>query len=137
MIRIATLLTLALLAGCASAAQEASPPAAAPPAETATDGMHTVILGVGESATLADGSRLTYRQLVNDSRCAPDVQCIWAGDAEILLRWQPAKGGHASEAALHTSPLQGRQTAAGFGPYRVHLEALERGIAPKATLRVE
>lgn len=138
MIRIATLLTLALLTGCASASQDPAPavsPAAGTAAQTAAGEARTLTLGVGESAALADGSRLTYQQLVNDSRCAPDVQCVWAGDAEILLRWQPAKGG-SSEASLHTSPLQGRQTEAVFGPHHVRLETLERGVAPKATLRI-
>lgn len=95
----------------------------------------TVILNVGARTTLADGSRLTYLRLVNDARCPPDVQCVWAGDAEIQVRWQGADG-PAQEASLHTSPLQGRQTEATFGRHRVALAALERGIAPKATLHI-
>lgn len=96
----------------------------------------TVTLGVGERATLLDGSQLTYLQLVNDSRCPPDVRCVWAGDAEIRLRWQP-KAGSASELSLHTSPLPNRgQTEATVGGLRIALQSLERGIAPKATLQV-
>lgn len=138
MTRITMLAALALLAGCASATQDPDP---AVPADTSASAQaeagnsRELILGVGETTALADGSRLTYLQLVNDSRCPPDVQCVWAGDAEILLRWQPASG-RAQEASLHTSPLQGRQTAASFGPHRIHLEVLERGIAPKATLQL-
>lgn len=135
MSRAATLLALALLAGCASATQTPGADAGSP-APTEAGIPLTLTLGLGELAALADGSRLTYLRLVNDSRCPPDVQCVWAGDAEIRLRWQPARGGSASEASLHTSALQGRQTDVAFGPYRVHLEALERGIAPKATLRI-
>ena len=134
--RIATLLALALLASCASTTQDPGANAGVP-APTGTDIPLTLPLGLGESAALPDGSRLTYLRLVNDSRCPPDVQCVWAGDAEIRLRWQPARGGPASEASLHTSTLQGRQADRAFGPYRVHLEALERGIAPKATLRID
>lgn len=134
--RIATLFALALLAGCASAAQDPAPQAD-PPASPASDASSpmTLQLDVGASQTLADGSRLTYVQLVNDSRCAPDVQCVWAGDAEILLRWQP-KTGAASDAALHTSTLQGRRNDAVFGTHHVQLVDLARGAAPKATLRV-
>lgn len=132
--RIATLFALALLAGCASAAQDPAPQAD-PPASPDAGKAVIVQLNVGASETLTDGSRLTYLQLVNDSRCAPDVQCVWAGDAEILLRWQP-KGGPSSEASLHTSPLQGRRNDAVFGPHHVQLVSLERGVAPKATLRV-
>ncbi|WP_240099686.1 hypothetical protein [Thermomonas flagellata] len=108
-----------------------STPPTPPPAAAA----RTLVLDVGETATLDDGSRLTYLRLVNDSRCPPGVQCIWAGDAEIALRWQPARG-PAQEASLHTSPLQGRATATTFGPWQVRLEDLARGDAPKATLHI-
>ncbi len=49
-----------------------------------------VTLGLGQGTQLSDGSRLSYTSLVNDSRCPLDVQCVWAGDAEIALRWKPA-----------------------------------------------
>ncbi len=51
----------------------------------------TIALVPGQTATLANGS-LRYVRLVNDSRCAPDVQCVWAGDAVIALHWVPAAG---------------------------------------------
>ena len=142
MARPVPLLLLALLTGCVGAApggraadaprptpEESGMPASTPSAP------QTVTLDVGARATLADGSQLTYLRLVNDSRCPPDVQCVWAGDAEIQVRWQAA-GGRTQEASLHTSPLQGRQTAVTFGPHRVALDALARGIAPQATLRI-
>ena len=133
--RIASLLAIALLAGCVGAAPTPQPPAGkdSPMHDHAPQ---TVTLGVGERATLLDGSQLTYLQLVNDSRCPPDVRCVWAGDAEIRLRWQP-KAGSASELSLHTSPLPNRgQTEATVGGLRIALQSLERGIAPKATLLV-
>ena len=130
MTRIAPLvLATALLAGCATA------PAADHPATGAVADGSQVQLGIGESARLADGGRLTYLRLVNDSRCPPDVQCVWAGDAEIALRWQPASG-RAQDIALHTAPMRG-STSARIGERDVALVALERGIAPKATLKVQ
>lgn len=141
---LSLLLPLALLAGCAATPAASSHPEApmsapttpTPPAPLAAPAARTLVLGVGEAATLADGSRLTYLRLVNDSRCPPGVQCIWAGDAEIALRWQPARGA-AQEASLHTNPLPDRgANAATFGPWQVRLEALERGVAPNASLRV-
>jgi len=57
----------------------------------ATDG-GTIALVPGQVATLANGGRLRYLRLVNDSRCAPDVQCVWAGDAVIELHWVPVNG---------------------------------------------
>ena len=131
MTRIAPLLiACGLLAGCTTV-----PAANQPSASTIADGSD-VQLGIGETARLADGSRLSYLRLVNDSRCPPGVQCVWAGDAEIRLRWQP-EDGSGSELSLHTSPLRGQgQTEATVGGLHIALQSLERGIAPKASLLV-
>ncbi len=89
-------------------------------------------LGVGQRTRLSDGSQLSYTRLINDSRCAPDVQCVWAGDAEISLRWTPVRGS-ARDIRLHSSP-QGGATNTRIGDRTLTLVSLERGIAPKATL---
>lgn len=91
-------------------------------------------LGLGQSTQLSDGSRLSYTSLVNDSRCAPDVQCIWAGDAEIALRWKPASGS-AQDLRLHTN-TRGGPTSTRIGERTLSLVALERGVGPKATLSI-
>ena len=132
--RIASLLAIALLAGCVGAAPSPQLPAGedSPMHEQAPQ---TVTLGVSDRATLMDGSQLTYLRLVNDSRCPLDVQCVWAGDAEIALRWQPASG-RAQELALHTASLRGSDVAR-IGERSVTLVALERGIAPRASLRID
>ena len=57
----------------------------------AADGAAIALLP-GQTASLSNGGRLRYLRLVNDSRCAPDVQCVWAGDAVIALHWVPATG---------------------------------------------
>ncbi len=129
MIRIANLLAIALLAGC-----NTMPATGQPDAGSVADGSE-LQLGIGETARLADGSRLTYLRLVNDSRCPPKVQCVWAGDAEIDLRWQPASGS-ARDISLHTSANPG-PTNARIGDRSITLIALARGIAPKAMLKVE
>ena len=97
----------------------------------AVDGS-TVALMPGQSATLADGL-LRYVRLSSDSRCKPGVQCVWAGDAVIALRWTPATG-DARDFELHTMP---RQRAFVVGTHTITLQALERGETPRATLQVQ
>ena len=46
----------------------------------------------GATVTLADHTRLQYLRLASDSRCPPQVHCIWAGDAELLLQWRSPTG---------------------------------------------
>jgi hypothetical protein len=86
----------------------------------------------GETATLADASRLRYVRLVEDSRCPPDVQCVWAGDAIIALQWTPATGA-AQDFQLHTG-VEPRSQA--IGTRRVTLKSLARGAQPAASLVV-
>ena len=66
---------IALIAGCA-------------PVETAIVAEPGVqfSLPVGQTAVLnANGPRITFRQVREDSRCPIDAVCIWAGDAKIEL----------------------------------------------------
>ena len=94
-----------------------------------------VTLSLGQSVQLSDGSRLSYTSLIDDSRCAPNVQCVWAGDAEIAMRWKPARGS-AQDMRLHTS-TQGGSTSALIGNRTLTLVSLERGIGPKANLSID
>lgn len=77
-----------------------------------------VTLGIGDTARFEDGLALTLVS-VDDSRCRPGVQCIWAGELSPLLR---AEGGQLAE------PMDVRlgtttRTTAGAGPYDVTLNA--------------
>jgi hypothetical protein len=92
-----------------------------------------VALRPGEGTELEDHARLRYLRLVNDSRCDPDVQCVWAGDAEIELEWRPPNG-EPEVFSLHTGKAPREQV---LGLRRVTLLALDRGAAPLARLRVE
>lgn len=95
----ATLLLCSLLAACAYPYNVGV---------VAADGA-TVELVPGQSASLPDG-KLRYIRIVNDSRCPPNVQCVWAGDAVIALQWTPSTGsGKAVE--LHLNPSAGTQQA--------------------------
>ena len=123
-----------LLIALAAIALAACTTTGAQPADTNTvaDGA-SVELAPGESATLADDSRLDYVKLDGDSRCRPDVQCVWAGDATIAMRWTPASGA-AQAFELHTTLDPKSFTA---GSRTITLTSLERGDAPKATLQVD
>ena len=123
-----------LLIAIAAIALAACTTTGAQPADTNTvaDGA-SIQLAPGESATLADDSRLDYVKLDGDSRCRPDVQCVWAGDATIAMRWTPASGA-AQAFELHTTLDPKSFTA---GSRTITLTALERGDAPKATLQVD
>lgn len=47
----------------------------------------TVRLGVGDVLRIARTDfRLGFERVVRDYRCALDVRCVWAGDAEVLVR---------------------------------------------------
>ena len=121
---IAACLSL-LLAGCA----------AMPEAGTSIPDGSEFALVPGQSVLLADHSRLTYTRLVNDSRCAPGRRCVWEGDAELSLRWQPARG-DAQDLRLHTSSRAGADNAR-IGTRTLRLTGIERGAAPEATLRID
>ena len=88
----------------------------------------------GEGVQVADAGTLHYERLVNDSRCPPDVQCIWAGDAEVAFTWT-STGAAAEPFSLHTKPDAGTHPL-GNGR-QVRLLSLPRGEAPVATLQVD
>lgn len=117
------------LAACTTA--PATPAADTPRVADGT----SVVLAPGQSALLADDSRIDYVKLDGDSRCRPDVQCVWAGDATIAMRWTPTAAAMvAQDFALHTT-LDPKSFST--GSRTVTLQALERGDAPKATLQVD
>jgi hypothetical protein len=123
------------LAACASGTAGGEAQGSEPPSETSAkiaDGA-SFRMPLGQSVVLADDSQLRYLRLVNDSRCAPDVQCVWAGDAIVAFEWAPSDGA-AQRFELHTG-LEPRSHA--IGGRKLVLESLERGAAPAATLRVE
>lgn len=87
----------------------------------------------GTSVSLPGEGKLRYLRVANDSRCMPDVQCIWAGDAEVAFEWHPVGGG--TEAfSLHTGKGD-RQHA--IGRHLLVLAGLGRGAAPEAQLRLQ
>ncbi|HEX6308195.1 MAG TPA: hypothetical protein VFZ69_08415 [Longimicrobiales bacterium] len=85
----------------------------------------TVLLRLGESALIDDTVRLLFRSVEADSRCPLNVQCVWAGDAQIRL---DAAGSTSAWQALELhSNVEPR--AATFAGYRIQLV----DIAPQRT----
>lgn len=117
-------LALATTGGCA-----ALTPAAG---ITVADGAAVDLLP-GQSARLQDGSTLHYAALLADSRCSPDVQCVWEGDAELALEWH-VPGAPMVPLRLHSSDRVGSRSAP-LGERRVTLESLEPA-GERARLRI-
>jgi hypothetical protein len=103
--------------GACAAQQVSGVPAAQDAAQT------VVTLRIGESITPPGStSVVTVTDVSDDSRCPADANCVWAGDATVTLRIQPAKG-PAETAALHLNRPDARSaTAAGL---HLSLERLE------------
>jgi len=86
----------------------------------------------GERVSLPGKAALRYVELLDDSRCPADVQCIRAGDATVAFEFTPA-GGVPVKVDLNTDA----PTSATIGDWQLHLLSLARGEEPEATVRVE
>ena len=115
------LLTVAML-GCASGGTARSVPLGQP-----------FTLQPGERVALPGDASLRYLNIANDSRCPPDVQCIRAGDADVLFEFVSTAGGAAEQVTLNTE----KAPSASIGAWRLQLVTLEHGDAPRATVRVD
>lgn len=52
-------------------------------------------LGMGESAHVkGEELSLRFQDVLNDSRCPPNVQCIWAGEVQLTLDVSRNDHGH-------------------------------------------
>ena len=76
------------------------------------------------------GLRVRFVELVEDSRCPADVNCIWAGNARIKVR--VAKNGHTEDIVLDTNGAkQYATTADGHSIKFVGLTP-----SPRSTIRI-
>lgn len=81
-------------------------------------------IAVGESVRFTDGLLITLLK-IDDSRCPPDVQCVWAGELSPTFR---AEGGRLAEAAELRLGTATRTTGA-VGPYDVTLRGATEATA--------
>ena len=85
LMKLAELLLSVALASCASAPSEQVEGAATQQQRTAVLG-DTVRLAIGTSVRFApSGPAITFERVVSDSRCPPDVTCVWAGSVRARL----------------------------------------------------
>ena len=116
---VAALLAATSLAGCASPSLHM---ASGTPA----------VLAPGQQTVLPDRSTLTYLKVAADSRCPPKVQCIRAGDADVVFEHRP--GGDGTRRFTLNLP---EAPAGPVGAFTLRILALEFGERPKATVRID
>jgi hypothetical protein len=78
-------------------------------------------IGFGETLNLAQGVALEFTTLAEDSRCATGVQCVWQGNARIILTTLTPRGN--GSVTLNTNSQF--PTSALFDYYAVELRKLE------------
>lgn len=62
-------------------------------------------LHIGETAVIkGSGTRITFREVTQESRCPSNVTCVWEGDASIDVSLSPDQGPTESR-VLSLSPL--------------------------------
>ena len=115
--RLARALAVVLALGAASCRTAGDGDA---PSAPGAPGMGEVQLAPGESARV-DGLRVRFEGVTGDSRCPVDVQCVWEGDAVVVVTAVETSGDQAA-LELHTAGRFPR--AATYGRYRVRLVAL-------------
>jgi hypothetical protein len=110
----AVVVALAGAAACRTAGDADAPSAPGAPAS------REVQLAPGESVRV-DALRVRFEGVSGDSRCPLDVQCVWEGDAVVVVTAsEPSRPGAALE--LHTAGRFPREAV--YGRYRVRLVSL-------------
>ncbi|MEQ8809710.1 MAG: hypothetical protein RIE59_11630 [Imperialibacter sp.] len=83
--------------------------------ETASD---TLAIKLGETITSAAGEQLTFKKLVEDSRCPANAMCIWQG--MVTVEMQAQVGSKTETFTLTTNPQEPKTSAVLLG-YEVTL----------------
>lgn len=123
---------LVLAAACAGhpGPPDAERPAAPAAADVAVEPGASFRLRPGETASVAGGEwRVRFVGVRGDSRCPVDVECVWAGSAEVVVETAgPARPW--SERSLHTGIEPRELRADGFTLALLEVEPPPRSTAP-------
>lgn len=104
----------------------------AAPAHAALD--TEVTLGLGQAVVLTgEDLSVGFDAVRSDSRCPPDVQCVWEGDATVAVSLAHPATGPRTVVDLHTNGRFQRSTE--YAGYQVELRALNTA-GDTLTLRV-
>ncbi|WP_328451631.1 hypothetical protein [Amycolatopsis sp. NBC_00438] len=122
-------------AGSSVASGQAAPVRPGAPSTVSTVPGGDVTLRLGQEAAV-QGKDLTVRyvRVVNDSRCRPNMTCVWQGEASLAFLLSEPGRGESTTAELHTGPRTGPQ-ATNFAASRVDLVSVSED-GQKATVRV-
>ncbi len=89
----------------------------------------SVEVQINKEVTVAGGLKIAFIELVEDSRCPTDVNCIWAGNAKIKVR--VTKNGRSKVLELDTLT---RGMTPSYGNYQVKLKELTP--KPRSNIRI-
>ena len=74
---------------------------------------------INKEVTASGGLKIAFVELVEDSRCPADVECVWAGNAKIKVRVTKNGKSQILELEMVTKGMRPN-----FGNYRLTLKAL-------------
>jgi hypothetical protein len=97
------------------------------------------VLSVGQEVSTPDGKlKIKFVSVPEDSRCPTGVDCIWAGNARVVLQVSQTRGKLVT-LELNTNPRDAADAAEGnYGHYRIKLVGVapypvaEQTIAPRS-----
>jgi hypothetical protein len=79
----------------------------------------------GRTVTLEGGRlRVRFASVASDSRCPADVDCVWAGNAELLIEVGARSGSGKKTLRLNTNASPERPGEGKYGRYTVKLLGL-------------
>ena len=115
--KLGVIFLIVALASCASAPSEQVDGPATQQQRSAVLG-DTVRLALGSSVRIApSGPTIRFERVVSDSRCPPDVVCVWAGSVRVRLAMADGAGTTASVELESNTPPR----TAEIGAYRIEL----------------
>jgi hypothetical protein len=119
---IGRVLTLCLLAAFTAVVAGSAPTGAAGGARKKIVLNKNFALSVGQEVSTADGKlKIKFVSVAEDSRCPKGVNCIWAGNARVILQIGKSKGA-AGKLELNTHPREaGDGTGGSYDQYLIKL----------------